>query len=177
MTNFNDVGEFHRKFGLHHVVAEEAWDNTHEVPGAGPQPPNDDLLNFRIKFLCEELQEFLEACGIPFNMGVDDTLYSKISARVNRFQDATAVDHAQAADALIDLVYVAMGTAHVMGYPWEELWDDVQRANMSKKRAAKDGSDSSSGREPEYDVIKPEGWRGPNTSAILGAHGFTPPVG
>ena len=38
-------------------------------------------------------------------------------------------------DALIDLTYVAMGTAYMMGLPWQDLWDEVQRANMSKVRA------------------------------------------
>ena len=64
------------------------------------------------------------------------------------------------ADALIDLVYVAKGTAIEMGLPWEELWQDVQRANMAKVIGrTKRGID--------IDVTKPPGWVGPKTAAIL----------
>lgn len=46
----------------------------------------------------------------------------------------------------------------------EEFWKDVQRANMSKERALK-ASDSKRG--STYDVIKPAGWKAPNTKGIL----------
>lgn len=64
------------------------------------------------------------------------------------------------ADALVDIVYVVLGTASVMGLPWEELWADVQRANMSKVRGM-------TKRGHANDVTKPEGWQGPRTAAIL----------
>ena len=70
------------------------------------------------------------------------------------------------ADALVDLVYVAMGTACMMGLPWERLWDEVQRANMSKRLAKPDGSDSK--RKNPLDVVKPPGWVGPDHSGALG---------
>lgn len=87
----------------------------------------------RIKFMEEELTEFKDA--------------------------AAAGDLAGQADALIDLVYVAMGTAVQMGLPWEELWADVHRANMEKERGES--------RRSKVDVIKPPGWVGPQTEAIL----------
>ena len=75
-------------------------------------------------------------------------------------QGAQTRDMALMADSLIDLVYVVKGTAIEMGLPWEELWQDVQRANMAKvigqtKRGIK------------IDVTKPPGWKGPETEAIL----------
>lgn len=74
-------------------------------------------------------------------------------------------DLAAQADALIDLVYVAMGTASMMGLPWEELWDDVHRANMAKVRGT-------THRGNKVDVMKPEGWVGPKTMDILNRHGY-----
>lgn len=68
------------------------------------------------------------------------------------------------ADALVDLVYLAMGTAIAMGLPWEKLWAEVQRANMSKVRAK---SKEESKRGSALDVIKPEGWVGPNHHRAL----------
>jgi predicted HAD superfamily Cof-like phosphohydrolase len=132
--NFWDVGAFHEKFGLRHLNGADS---------GGPVEITDDLLQFRITFLKEELQEFIDS--------------------------SETMDHAGMADALIDLVYVAMGTAHMFGYPWDELWDDVQRANMQKQRATKE---TASERGGEWDVVKPIGWRGPQTADILKAHGF-----
>lgn len=70
------------------------------------------------------------------------------------------------ADALIDLVYVAKGTAIELGLPWEELWMDVQRANMAKVRGK-------TKRGIEIDVTKPPGWIPPMTREILEAYGAT----
>jgi predicted HAD superfamily Cof-like phosphohydrolase len=69
------------------------------------------------------------------------------------------------ADALIDLVYFAKGTAVMMGLPWAALWDDVQRANLSKERGV-------GKRGHAVVMIKPEGWQGPMTGAILNDAGY-----
>lgn len=50
---------------------------------------------------------------------------------------------------------------------WDELWVDVQRANMSKERALKAGD---SKRGSTWDVIKPEGWVPPRTAEIIAKH-------
>ena len=70
-------------------------------------------------------------------------------------------DLAEAADALIDLVYFALGTAVEMGLPWSRLWDEVHRANMRKEA----GHDLKRGEETG--IIKPPGWREPNLERIL----------
>lgn len=43
-----------------------------------------------------------------------------------------AADLVAVADALADVVYVACGTAHVLGIPFDEVFAEVHRANMSK---------------------------------------------
>ena len=96
-------------------------------------------LNERRLFMQEELNEFLTAC-------VDQDLAGQ-------------------ADALIDLVYVALGTAISLGLPWEALWDDVQRANIGKVRGIGKRGDL-------VDVIKPPDWVGPSTELILAAAGY-----
>ena len=65
---------------------------------------------------------------------------------------------AEIADALVDIVYVAIGTAVALGLPWEQLWDDVHRANMAKRAGI-------TSRGP--DALKPSGWKGPQTMEIL----------
>ncbi len=68
-----------------------------------------------------------------------------------------AEDIYEQADAMIDLMYVALGTMVEMGLEPDELFAIVQNANMSKLWA--DG-------KPHYNpkdgkVIKPEGWEDP----------------
>jgi predicted HAD superfamily Cof-like phosphohydrolase len=157
--NFEDVGNFHRKFGLHYVgAAGEGW-------LAGPQAEDPHLLEFRAKFLCEELEEFLNGMGIRLSISLWDAVQHHIITDVDPQSDA------QMADALVDLVYVALGTAHLRGYPWPELWDDVQRANMEKQRATGD-DDALSVRKSKFDVVKPPGWQPPHTREIMREHGF-----
>lgn len=111
--------------------------------GPGPRAVVGDLLKFRIKFLREELDEFCE--------GADEG------------------DPAKMADALIDLVYVAMGTAHLLGYPWQTLWNEVQAANCRKVRAE---SAEQSKRGSVFDVVKPDGWTPPDVAGILARYGW-----
>ena len=72
------------------------------------------------------------------------------------------------ADALIDLVVFAKGTAVQLGLPWAELWEDVMRANMAKERGV-------GKRGHAVDLIKPRGWQGPKTAEILARYGWVKP--
>jgi hypothetical protein len=83
-----------------------------EDSGPAPRLLSPEEAKFRIKFLREELEEFEE--------GVREG------------------DLAKCADALVDLVYVALGTAHMQMLPWDELFAEVQRANMTKERCGID---------------------------------------
>lgn len=131
-SNFDDVGEFHQKFGL------PAVGRTHPI---NPTLLDDETYRFRLKFMAEELEEFVTA-NLEGNLE-------------------------KAADALIDLVYVVMGTAHKMGLPWQELWSEVHRANLGKERAT---SSDQSKRGSQLDVIKPPGWQPPEIARILGRY-------
>lgn len=137
MSNYDDVYEFHEKFD--------------HLRGTKPRFLTQRKLQERLEFLSEELVEFAEACGFNPQTG----------------QLEGKQDIAEQADALVDLVYVAMGTAVMMGLPWQQLWDDVQRANMSKVRGV-------GKRGHEVDCVKPEGWVGPKTLEILTKYGLDP---
>ena len=111
---WNDVREFHEKFG--HPVAER------------PVMIDKRRALSRAKWMQEEVAEFLIA----------DDIYEQ-------------------ADAMIDLMYFALGTMVEMGLEADELFDIVQQANMAKLWP--DG-------KPHYNtkdgkVIKPEGWEDP----------------
>ena len=60
-------------------------------------------------------------------------------------------------DALVDIAYVAMGTAALMGINWQTHWDEVHRCNMEKvpgKQAARP--------DMPRDLAKPEDWEAPD---------------
>lgn len=64
----------------------------------------------------------------------------------------------KAADALVDLTYVALGGAHAMGLPFDKLWAIVHASNMQKVPA---NDVYRSLRGNQYDAVKPIGWRSP----------------
>jgi predicted HAD superfamily Cof-like phosphohydrolase len=161
-SNFDDVGDFHEKFGLDNTTHHDSGPRTQLDPS---------ILPFRVKFMLEELDEFCKATGVTFTTagsgGEDEVDLGLLEINID---SSKSIDHAEAFDALIDLVYVAMGTAHFMGYPWRLGWRLVQRANMSKVRAQKDASDSKRG--SSFDVVKPPGWKAPDIRSLLNDMGF-----
>lgn len=71
--------------------------------------------------------------------------------------------------ALNGLYYSSLQGAIQMGFyekRWNMLWDDVQRANMSKERALR--ADQSK-RGSTWDVFKPVGWVPPRTEELVEA--------
>lgn len=149
-SNFDDVGRFHTKFNL-------------PVSQGKPIEVPEELLLFRLKFMLEELLEFTEAVGYELYW---DEVYGH---QFIQNEPAVEVDHAKAFDALIDEVYVVLGTAHLFGYPWQEGWAEVQAANMAKARAT---DDSQSERGGSFDVIKPPGWVAPDIAGLLAEGGW-----
>lgn len=144
-SSFVDVRQFQIKFG--HVV------------NYTPVHLTKRKLLERIKFLQEELDEFTEAAGFCRHQDQNGlTVYMDVQ---------TDQDLPLQSDALVDLTYVALGTAVMMGLPWQELWDDVHRANMEKVRGI-------GIRGNLVDCIKPQGWQGPKTLEILMAAGYDP---
>ena len=100
----------------------------HRSPPA-PTPLPQDRIIHRAGFMAEELAEFLKASP-------DDLVAQS--------------------DALIDLIYFALGTFVEMGVDPSSLFDAVHQANMDKLW---DG-------EPKYNpengkTLKPPGWVGP----------------
>ena len=111
---WNDVREFHEKFG-------------HPCPDA-PRMLDKRRSLSRAKWMNEEVAEFLVA----------EDIYEQ-------------------ADAMIDLMYFALGTMVEMGLEPDELFEIVQQANMAKLWP--DG-------KPHYNpkdgkVIKPDTWEDP----------------
>ena len=83
---------------------------------------------------------------------------------VNEMSQAVAKDDYEGIiDALVDIVVVAKGTAVMMGIRWGPHFDEVMRANMDKERGPHNA------RRGE-DLIKPEGWQGPDHRKVLNGY-------
>jgi predicted HAD superfamily Cof-like phosphohydrolase len=95
---------------------------------------------FRFQFICEELNEYGTA--------------------------VTKRDLESQLDALVDLVYVAMGTAYMHGFPFDEAWRRVHAANMKKVRVTQV---EQSTRGSTLDVVKPPGWEKPSLLDLVRA--------
>lgn len=95
---------------------------------------------YRLNFLFEELRELIEA---------------------QERRDLPGV-----ADALVDLVWVACGTACYYGVPFNELWAEVRRAN-STKRPWREGDPVKPRNYTAGEIVKPDGWRPPDIRGVL----------
>jgi len=98
-----------------------------------PRELPDDLQRFRNQFMDEELTEYEFAVSLP--------------------------NREKMLDGLVDLVYVAIGTAYLHGFDFDEAWRRVHEANM--KKIAKPSIRS------DYDVVKPAGWTSPDLSDLV----------
>lgn len=106
-----------------------------DVPGL----PSDDLIEFRNALLFEEVDELLESLAADDVVGV--------------------------ADAIVDAIYILIGTARLMGLPLREIWAEVHRTNMTKfVHGAKF--------DQRGKVRKPDGWLPPRIEEVLMRHGW-----
>lgn len=97
---------------------------------------NPECVSLRLRLHAEEYEELVNAMG--------------------------AGDLVEIADALADLMYVLLGTAVSMGIPLDEVFEEVQRSNMTKLL---DGLKDEGGK-----VIKGPSYRPPNIEAVLAKH-------
>jgi predicted HAD superfamily Cof-like phosphohydrolase len=116
--------------------------------------------------MIQDVKEFID----KFQLGVlqEPGFHPAIEVRVEHLQEEldelkTAVanqDKEETIDALLDLVYIAVGTAYMCGFDIQAHWDEIQRANISKERGI-------TKRNHGFDVKKPQDWVGPNHTEIL----------
>lgn len=100
----------------------------------GPRELPASLASFRKKLVAEEAQELVDA--------------------IDRGEI-----HEQL-DAIVDLLYVVVGTANQMGFSdlIDEAFARVHHANMQKVLVE---SRQGSKRDSTWDIVKPEGWKKP----------------
>lgn len=128
----NDIHEMHEKYAFHTSI--EKMDS--KTLGK--------LLEFRLNFLQEELDEAKEAA---------ETLYNPAKSSEDALMAADGV-----VDAMIDLIVVALGTLDAYNVDAQLAWDRVLTANLQKEVGIKLSRPNPLGLP---DLIKPEGWEAP----------------
>lgn len=142
-----DIERFHQKFGLEY--------------NGQPRMLEPELFEFRKRFLHEELDEWAgEQADLVEALTGDD---GKPDHR------RIAMGLHQQLDALVDLMYVGLGTAYLQfgRAVFNKAWNRVQEANMKKVRAQTSGD---SKRGSTFDVVKPEGWQPPDHHDLVKDH-------
>jgi predicted HAD superfamily Cof-like phosphohydrolase len=140
-----DIAEFHEKFQLGY--------------SGPPRALPDDLGLFRLGFKREELEEYSAS-----RRELSDELTAAAEHRDHAKITSLLEDQL---DALVDLVYVALGTAYLHGFDFTAAWERVHRANMAKVRAT---HASQSKRGSTHDVVKPAGWVAPSHTDLVNDH-------
>ena len=161
-----EISEFKR--GVDFVADVEAFSERFGVSYDGPpRVLPDDLAEFRRKFLHEECVEYSDASHLVASylrlvelngVGLHDH-----AVVMGRIRDNLA----DCLDALVDAVYVAIGTAILHGFDFREAWRRVHEANMRKVRAV---SADESKRGHAFDVVKPPGWTAPDLADLVADH-------
>ena len=125
-----DMNRMHKKYGVHEAIEKLDRQQLRAY------------LNFRVKFLQEELDELKEATKPKIPIDAEETV-----------------------DALIDLCVVAIGTLEAFGVNAYEAWNQVLAANLNKEVGIKESRPNPYGLP---DLIKPEGWTPPDHSGNYG---------
>lgn len=126
-----------------------------------------------MKKLLDDVRAFHEACDVPILTSPQFPSDERIALRERilqeeffEFKDALVDrDIVDVADALADIIYLAVGTALEFGIPLDRVWDEVQRSNMAKR----DPATGMVRRRDDGKVLKPEGWTPPDIAKALSA--------
>lgn len=149
---YTDIQDFHVKFELHYDGKSRELE--------------PDMGLFRIGFMIEELAEYTANSGYPNLARALNEIHEHVKNgerwMLKRNEGGRNLE--QQFDGLIDLTYVALGTAYLHGFQFDEGWKRVHAANMSKVRV-ENVQDST--RKSKFDVVKPKGWVPPTLSDLL----------
>lgn len=99
--------------------------------------------------------------------GDADTLKQFLAFRINFLEEELnetrnafiEKDPEEIIDGLIDLCVIAIGTLDILGVDADKAWTQVHNANMAKEPGVKASRPNTFGLP---DLVKPEGWKGPD---------------
>lgn len=133
--------------------------------------PLEGVMGAGMARLLEQLRSFHNGCDVPILEAPMFPDAARVKLRLdileeehNEFRDAVAARNlAMTADALADIIYVAVGTALEFGIPLDRVWAEVHRSNMAKV----DPFTGKAERRADGKVLKPLGWTPPDIDTAL----------
>ena len=128
-----------------------------------PQDIHDMHTKFGVRDSVEKFDSVMLRTFLRFRL---DFLHEELGETEKASQTGIPLDSEEVVDGLIDLCVVAIGTLDALGVDPYKAWDEVHKANMSKEVGIKESRPNPLGLP---DLIKPEGWVGPDHS---GNHGL-----
>lgn len=128
--------------------------------------PLKDIADFHEKFGLHQYQAKLKVGEDHGQISKEEweLRHARLEEEIFEYLEAADKgDDEETLDALVDIVYIALGTCYRRGWDFAEAWKRVQRANMDKERGQKHNSKYGS----SYDIVKPKGWTGPDHSDLV----------
>jgi len=127
-----------------------------------------------------DVGEFHESLGLPGNHEVksphllsNETFRYRLAClneEIAELTEAHATNDLEAfADALADIAWFVLGTAHLAHIPFDSVWDEVRRANMEKRRWQEGDPLKPRNGTTSIEVVKPRGWKPPDIEKVLAA--------
>lgn len=143
-----------------------------------PQWPDQATMDLRVRLVAEEFCEWLRDSGLECKVVVQEVVQDKdedlTERKIFRFDNTNCMDVTscetrslpKTTDAIIDQIYVLIGSLLAMGIDFWPLWAEVQRKNMEKV-----GGPIINGK-----VTKPAGWTPPDIEGELRKQGWEEPA-
>jgi len=97
-----------------------------------PHIPSNEICELRDKLITEEFLELSEAI---------------------EYRDLEDIS-----DSIVDLIYVALGTAVSFRIDIQPIWDEVHKCNMAK---------TGGGKRADGKILKPPGWKKPDIRRLI----------
>jgi predicted HAD superfamily Cof-like phosphohydrolase len=127
-------------------------------------PKTDETAFDKVKNFCKSFGSVCpDTPGLP-DAGIRKLRRKLLREEFNEYLDAEEDnDLVEIADAISDIVYIALGSAAIYGIPFDKVFNHVHDTNMAKL-----GPDGIPMRRADGKILKPEGWQPPNIKKILG---------
>ena len=121
-----------------------------------PQDIHDMHTKFGVRDAVQKFDSVMLRTFLRFRL---DFLHEELGETEKAAQTGIPLDSEEVVDGLIDLCVVAIGTLDALGVDPHKAWDEVHKANMSKEVGIKESRPNPLGLP---DLVKPEGWVGPD---------------
>ena len=124
-----------------------------------------------MKKLLKDVGDFHFVCEVEENKTLNQISTKKRKLRIDLLKEEVKEyieaeidnDPIEIADALADIIYIAVGTARIYWIPLDKVWAEVQRSNMDK-------IDPKTGKvikRADGKILKPEWWEWPRIAEII----------